>query len=136
MDENYLSFKDELKNTLCKLKYIANSSDKKGLANNHITKEIEYMFGEIESVIELINYYSLEAEQGILSQKENGRFELLGQELTCGDSLEMYSSEYQEWFIGSVEYGDKYYLKCDDLRNPYLSIGMKARLRTKKLAKK
>lgn len=129
MHNNYLKAADKLRFALADLKKIIDETPCYSFEDRKALAALELMAVGIQSGIFDIEHYKQQAMEGILRELPNGRFELGGIELTCGNSMEVYAREEDEWFSGRVEYGGSYYFYCWDLRNPGLFEGMRARIR-------
>ena len=90
---------------------------------------LDKLLDDLNYTMNLIKYFNKTSIIGYLKELPNGRFEIENYELSCNSPLEIYSEEYDDWFLGRVEYKDKYYFCCDELDNPLLSNGIKVKIR-------
>ena len=129
MEYNYLKVLDKLAFVLSDIDKLINETTPKTFEDKKVSILLDNIIDEIKYTIARIEYFKKEPITGFLQEKGNGRFEIAGYELTCGNALEVYSEEYSKWFFGRVEYNDKYYFHCMDLDNPSLYSGIQVRVR-------
>lgn len=135
----------EMENLKRKLEDVMNSySGLKDLENKIALREIENVIDQLDLSSDRIKYFSLPAIEGFLNKLDGGKFELNnfdGERITyfsCGDRIECYLLDEMEdknkWFAGRVEHtirGDQagYYFYNSDVDHPFLTDGMKVRIR-------
>jgi hypothetical protein len=145
MDINYLKIIDGLSFAKSDIEGLFEKaqSGEKGFENRQAYHIVENILGDIDTALYKLKRYSSPAIEGILQEdRERKKFELirndngksLGWFFSCGDYLEVYDRESEEWYTGRVEHttreGQKgYYFFNNDLDNPFLYTGMVCRVR-------
>ena len=129
MNINYIKALNKLKFTIIDIEKMINDDNSKSFEDRQVGRLFMILLEDLKLVTHKIEYYSKPPISGVIHSLPNGHFEIQGHELTCGSSLEIYSEKHGEWFLGRVEYDDKYYLCCSYLDNPVLYTGMEARIR-------
>ena len=110
------------------------------LENREMYTELCNVLFVLESYKETCDYFKRDFKDGYLKQISNGKFATDCNDreycFNCGDALEIFISDeeedYSEWHYGTVDYSTErggYYLKCTDVGNPWLDIGMHVRIR-------
>jgi len=145
MDINYLKIIDKLSFAKSDIEdlFEKGQSGEKGFENRQAYYIVENILEELDTAFYKLKRFSSPAIEGRL-QEDTGleRFELirkdngksLGWFFSCGDYLEVYDPESEEWYTGRVEHttrdGQKgYYFYNRDLDNPFLCTGMVCRVR-------
>lgn len=117
--------------------------DNTGFENKQAYRILENFIENMDTAVYKLNRYSLQAVEGELHEDSyRNKFELIrfdngksiGYLFSCGDYLEAFDNESREWYAGRVEHTTRngvtgYYFYCNDLENPFLYNGMKARVR-------
>lgn len=129
MNIKYIRAINNFKFMAMDIEKILNSNSCKSFEDQQICLLLENVLEEFEVVIHRIEYFNKTPISGTLHKLPNGHFEIQGHELTCGNSLEIFSEMSGEWFLGRVEYDENYYFHCSDVGNPTLFNGMLARIR-------
>lgn len=126
MDQRLKSAKFELKTVYQKLDTILKECCRttgESLEDREVYRELENLADEINSTIRHIEYYERPVIEGKLQQRSNNdRYNLIDQngkdrfEFTCGNGIEVYDPESEEWYVGRVEAAnDKYYFYNNEL---------------------
>lgn len=143
---NYLQALDKLsfaKSDIEKLWDEGQKATNKSFEDKKAYYILDNVIEEIDMAIGKLKRFSLPAIEGKLQEDpDREKFELIrsdtgkgvGYLFSCGDYLEVYDHESDEWYVGRVEHGDfnghrGYYFYCNDLKHPFLYTGMRARIR-------
>lgn len=129
MHINYLKSLDKLNSARIEIENLISSTNKNSFEDMQISRLLQNLLDLMKSTILDIEYFNQQCVAGILTELPNGRFELNDHELTCGSPLEIYSTEFNEWIVGRIEYRNKYYFCNNDLDHLILYSGMQARIR-------
>ncbi len=132
MDNNYLIAVTKMKSTLNECRDLIDRIQHIDNFEDNIAYNIfDNLFIDIESAIETIEYFSLPTYEGYLIEQPNKRFNINGDEITCGYPLELYCKEDEEWYSGKIQHNGVYYFHNESLKNPPLKNFMKVRIRIK-----
>lgn len=129
------SFKDAkyiIDNAKYKLENLINSTSIKTLEDKKVYYALDRLIQELDLAEWTIKHYSKPVMEGYLVKNSRDRFELKGYEFTCGDAIEVFNMEEQEWCAGRVEHSinkGEYYFLCGDMGSPALEDGMLVRRR-------
>jgi hypothetical protein len=129
MNNNYVKILDKLSFTILDLKKSIDNTPHKVNEDQKIHILLDDLLDKLDYTTNLIMYFNQTAITGVLKELPNGRFEIENYEIMCNSPLEVYSTEYDDWFLGRIEYNKQYYFCCDDLDNPLLYNGMKVKIR-------
>lgn len=132
MDRSYIEALRIGEDALSKINSIYRNAKTESFEDNKGCAAIEKLIEDLEDFTKTINYYSKNTKEGHLKLSENDRYILYNREFSCGNPIEIYNTEYQEWESGRVEHSSKYggyYFYNNDGENIALSEGMKARIR-------
>lgn len=129
MNYDYMKVLNKLKFTIIDIEKEIYCDSRKSYEDMQICTMLENLLEDMKFATYRIEYYSKTPISGLINELPNGHFEIHGHELMCGSSLEIFSEKYSDWFLGRVEYDDKYFFYSDDLGNPTLYTGMQARIR-------
>lgn len=129
MNSNYIKILDKLSFTILDFKKSIDSTPQKINEDRKIHILLDDLLDKLDDATNLIKYFNQTAITGILKELPNGRYGIDNYEITCNTPLEVYSYEYDDWFLGRIEYSNRYYFCCDELDNPLLFSGMKVKIR-------
>lgn len=112
-----------------KLESIISDVRDDSMEDNKVTAELEDLVERLRTAENIIKYFFRPVQEGRLFGLSNGRFEINGNEISCGFPLEVFWEDENCWLSGRVEHNNGYYFYSYDMGHPMLYAGMKCRIR-------
>ena len=141
MDNKYINVKNKLNSILEEAReLIEKTGTSVGFENKNAYRIMDRILNNLSSYVYELECLSRPATEGKLHEMYNGKFELIDNtgksiaNFSCGGRIEIYDPEEKEWHSGRIEHKringtEGYYFYCNSMDNPFLSSGMRARIR-------
>lgn len=134
IDRDLMEIKEDIEMLNCKITSAMKQYNRKSFESEHIYAKLESFQSDLESLIHSYSYFEREAKEGQLTLNNRGRYEINGNDLTCGSSLEILTKDEWDlvatWKHGRIEHNSNgYYFSNYDGEDFQLDEGMQARSR-------